>query len=76
MQKRTDLIPLIVYSAILQQTSNERDSLLKLLFNLIKKPDQEQRTIILTGCACFAKQAGPDRANNELLPQCWEQINS
>ena len=40
-----DLIPLIVYSAILQQTSNERDSLLKLLFNLIKKPDQEQRKI-------------------------------
>ncbi len=75
LQKRVDLIPLIVYSAILI-TSNERDSLLRLLFNLIKKPDQEQRAIILAGCACFAKQAGPDRANNELLPQCWEQINS
>ena len=67
---------MICYSAILQQNSNERDSLLKILFNLIKKPDKEQRALILEGCKQFAKQAGFDRTNNELLPQIWENVNS
>ena len=50
--------------------------MLKLLFNLIKKTDQEQRALKLEGCKQFAKQGGLDRSNNELLPQIWENINS
>lgn len=62
----------------IQQNSNDdrSNSLLKLLFNLIKKPDQEQRALILEGCKQFAKQGGLDRSNNELLPQIWENIKS
>lgn len=62
----------------IQQNSNDdrSNSLLKLLFNLIKKPDQEQRALILEGCKQFAKQGGLDRSNNELLPLIWENINS
>jgi hypothetical protein len=65
-----------VSTAILEENSNERDSLLKLMFDLVKKPDSEQRSIILAGCVAFAKHAGAQRTSNELLPQFWEQINN
>uniref|UniRef100_A0A8B9ZGC2 RAB11 binding and LisH domain, coiled-coil and HEAT repeat containing n=1 Tax=Anas platyrhynchos TaxID=8839 RepID=A0A8B9ZGC2_ANAPL len=51
------------------------DQLLHILFNLIKRPDDEQRQMILTGCVAFARHVGPTRVEAELLPQCWEQIN-
>ncbi|XP_071784644.1 RAB11-binding protein RELCH homolog [Asterias amurensis] len=72
--KREELVPLIVSTVTLHPDPNERDKLLNLLFNLIKKPDQEQRNVILSGCVAFAKHVGPERAEAELLPQCWEQI--
>ena len=28
----------------------------------------------MSGCVAFAKHVGPERAEAELLPQCWEQI--
>ncbi|XP_038050849.1 RAB11-binding protein RELCH-like [Patiria miniata] len=72
--KREELVPLIVCTVTLHPDPNERDKLLNLLFNLIKKPDEEQRQVILSGCVAFAKYVGPERAEAELLPQCWEQI--
>ena len=38
-----ELIPLILCTAMLHPDSKERDKLLNILFNLIKKPDEEQR---------------------------------
>ena len=32
------------------------------------------RQIILTGCVAFAQHVGPRRLEEELLPQCWEQV--
>lgn len=32
--------------------------------------------MILRGCVAFAKHVGPARLENELLPQCWEQVNN
>jgi hypothetical protein len=71
-----DLIPLIISTSILHPTNDERDRLLKILFNLYKKPSYNQRQILLHACLCFAKQSGPLRVHAELLPQCWENINN
>ncbi|XP_056868995.1 RAB11-binding protein RELCH homolog isoform X3 [Takifugu flavidus] len=70
-----ELIPLILCTACLHPEPKERDQLLHILFNLIKRPDDDQRQMILTGCVAFAKHVGPTRVEAELLPQCWEQIN-
>ncbi|AWP20790.1 putative lisH domain and HEAT repeat-containing protein KIAA1468 -like [Scophthalmus maximus] len=75
LAKREELIPLILCTACLHPEPKERDQLLHILFNLIKRPDDEQRQMILTGCVAFAKHVGPTRVEAELLPQCWEQIN-
>ncbi|KAM3840318.1 RAB11-binding protein RELCH isoform 2-T2 [Vipera latastei] len=75
LAKREELIPLILCTACLHPEPKERDQLLHILFNLIKRPDDEQRQMILTGCVAFAQHVGPTRVEAELLPQCWEQIN-
>ena len=41
--KFQELIPLILCTAMLHPDAKERDNLLNILFNLIKKPDEEQR---------------------------------
>eukprot|EP00057_Strongylocentrotus_purpuratus_P021252 XP_011675726.1 PREDICTED: lisH domain and HEAT repeat-containing protein KIAA1468 homolog [Strongylocentrotus purpuratus] len=74
LAKREELVPLILCTASSHPEARERDQLLNLLFNLIKKPDEDQRQIILSGCVAFAKHVGPTKAESELLPQCWEQI--
>ncbi len=71
-----DLVPLIIYTSILHPKHDERDLLLKTLFNLYKKPSYNQRQVLLYACLCFAKQSGPLRVHAELLPQCWENINN
>ncbi len=45
------------------------------MFNLIEKPNEQQRAMILAACIEFTKHVGPMCVNNYLLPQCWEQIN-
>ncbi|KAL3860033.1 hypothetical protein ACJMK2_010206, partial [Sinanodonta woodiana] len=75
LAKREELIPLIICTTMLHPDSKERDKLLNILFNLIKKPDEEQRHMILAGCVAFAEHVGPTRLEAELLPQCWEQIS-
>ncbi|CAN0548932.1 unnamed protein product [Rangifer tarandus platyrhynchus] len=76
LAKREELIPLILCTACLHPEPKERDQLLHILFNLIKRPDDEQRQMILTGCVAFARHVGPTRVEAELLPQCcWEPIN-
>ncbi|KAB0383558.1 hypothetical protein FD755_005475, partial [Muntiacus reevesi] len=75
LAKREELIPLILCTACLHPEPKERDQLLHILFSLIKRPDDEQRQMILTGCVAFARRVGPTRVEAELLPQCWEQIN-
>ena len=51
-----------------------RDLLLHTLFNLVKKPDSDQRRLILSGCLEYAQRVGPVCVEVEFLPQCWEQI--
>ncbi|CAF3945163.1 unnamed protein product [Rotaria sp. Silwood2] len=74
--KKLDLVPLTIYTSILHPKNDERDRLLKTLFNLYKNPSFQQRQVLLHACLCFAKQSGPLRVHAELLPQCWENLNN
>lgn len=72
---REELLPLIMCAIERHPDSSTRDSLTHTLFNLIKRPDEQQRRIIMDACVTLAKNVGEMRTESELLPQCWEQIN-
>ncbi|KAE8726719.1 KIAA1468-like protein [Hibiscus syriacus] len=72
---REELLPLIMCAIERHPDSSTRDSLTHTLFNLIKRPDEQQRQIIMDACVSLAKNVGEMRTETELLPQCWEQIN-
>lgn len=65
---------MLICGVSLLDNSREREKLLHLLFNLIKRPNEEQRNIILTGLVGLARVLGPTKLEAELLPQCWEQL--
>ncbi|XP_057947736.1 uncharacterized protein LOC131143450 [Malania oleifera] len=72
---REELLPLMMCAIERHPDSGTRDSLTHTLFNLIKRPDEQQRRIIMDACVSLAKNVGEMRTETELLPQCWEQIN-
>ncbi|KAJ4808089.1 LisH domain and HEAT repeat-containing protein KIAA1468 [Rhynchospora pubera] len=72
---REELLPLIMCAIERHPDGNVRDSLTHTLFNLIKRPDEQQRRVIMDACVNLAKNIGEMRTETELLPQCWEQIN-
>lgn len=72
-EKRISLIPLILVASLVEK--DQKSQLVKLLFNLIEKPNLSQRSLILEACSQFSRLAGPTCANSYLLPQCWEQLN-
>ncbi|KAL6125678.1 hypothetical protein ACLB2K_073733 [Fragaria x ananassa] len=72
---REELLPLIMCAIERHPESSTRDSLTHTLFNLIKRPDEQQRRIIMDACVSLAQNVGEMRTETELLPQCWEQIN-
>ncbi|KAE9612784.1 putative transcription factor interactor and regulator LisH family [Lupinus albus] len=72
---REELLPLMMCAIERHPDSSTRDSLTHTLFNLIKRPDENQRRIIMDACVALAKNVGEMRTEIELLPQCWEQIN-
>jgi hypothetical protein len=79
IENRLNLIPLILITAVIKENksiTNHKDiHLLKHLFNLIERPNEQERLMILAGCVHFCKLVGPMCINNQLLPLCWEQIN-
>jgi hypothetical protein len=74
LAKREELIPVLLCTVAHHPDAKDRDRLLNMMFNLIKRPDKNQRQMIMSGCVAFAKHNGPTRVEGELLPQCWEQI--
>ncbi|WCJ25320.1 HEAT repeat-containing protein [Euphorbia peplus] len=72
---REELLPLMMCAIERHPDGTTRDSLTHTLFNLIKRPDEQQRRIIMDACVTLAKNVGEMRTETELLPQCWEQIN-
>ncbi|KAI3927649.1 hypothetical protein MKW92_032294 [Papaver armeniacum] len=74
IQILSDALPKIVPYVLINHREYP-DSLTHTLFNLIKRPDEQQRRIIMDACVSLAKNVGEMRTESELLPQCWEQIN-
>eukprot|EP00192_Tetraselmis_astigmatica_P001031 CAMPEP_0117657394 /NCGR_PEP_ID=MMETSP0804-20121206/5307_1 /TAXON_ID=1074897 /ORGANISM="Tetraselmis astigmatica, Strain CCMP880" /LENGTH=1274 /DNA_ID=CAMNT_0005463845 /DNA_START=410 /DNA_END=4234 /DNA_ORIENTATION=+ len=72
---RQELLP--IFLAVIQEhpDASARCSLSKALFNLIKKPNDVQRKMIIEGCRELAIRIGPQRTMDELLPQCWAQLD-
>jgi hypothetical protein len=74
LAKRDELIPLLLLSIQYNIDERCRDELLHLLFNLIKRPDTEQRHVIVAGFKKIA-EIFPNRIESELMPQIWEQLS-
>ncbi|EFA80709.1 hypothetical protein PPL_06295 [Heterostelium album PN500] len=74
LNKREELIPLILVVISNHPDETTRFALTKLLFNLIKKPNEFQRHAIMKGCMALASIVGPQRTETEILSQCWEQL--
>lgn len=75
LNKREELLPLLLIAIENHKEVQTRDQLLNLLFNLNKRPDENQRKVILRGFKKIAKVFGHQKVENELLPQLWEQID-
>lgn len=75
LKHRPLLIPLLLSAGYLATSPESNDTFLKKLFNLIKKPDEDQRELISVGCAAYAKHCGDGRCEAELLPQLWLQLD-
>ncbi|XP_070166057.1 RAB11-binding protein RELCH homolog [Polyergus mexicanus] len=73
LNKREEIIPLILSAIHLHSNSNEREKLLQLLFNLKKRPQEDERQMILAGLAIMAKLAEQPLEGEEILTICWEQ---
>ena len=67
---RSTVLPLLLTAIKHHESSEERDKLLNLLFNLTKKPDDEMRAVIVTGFVGIAL-TNRSRIEAELLPQLW-----
>ncbi|CAM6092972.1 unnamed protein product [Calypogeia fissa] len=72
---REELLPLIICAIERHPEDSVRDLLTNTLFNLIKRPDEQQRRVIMDACVTLARNVGEGRTETELLPQCWEQID-
>lgn len=73
ISKRVDLIPLIICTIRVVRSTSEQESLINLLFNLIKRPNEEQRRMILSGLVVIL-QATPQQSPT-LLPRLWDHVN-
>lgn len=73
LNKREEIIPLILSAIHLHSNSSEREKLLQLLFNLKKRPQEDERQMILAGLVVMAKLAEEPLEGEEILTICWEQ---
>ena len=77
LSSRIDIVPLLLHSISCQKDGRTRESLIGVLFNLMKRPDEPTRERILQGLLWLVHQPGwgSKRIEAELLPQCLEQMN-
>ncbi|XP_012223943.1 RAB11-binding protein RELCH homolog isoform X2 [Linepithema humile] len=73
LNKREEVIPLILSAIHLHSSSSEREKLLQLLFNLKKRPNEDERQMILAGLVVMAKLTEEPLEGEEILTICWEQ---
>jgi len=77
LASRNDIVPLLLFTISKQKDMKTRDNLIGILFNLMKRPDEVTRNKILSGFLWLIYQPGwnSNRIEEEILPQCWEQVN-
>ena len=76
ISKREPLIPILLRCVELHEDHQKRDELTSILFNLIKRPDTDQRKLILDGCVALAlRTEHSGRIESELIPQLWEELS-
>ncbi|XP_011504966.1 PREDICTED: lisH domain and HEAT repeat-containing protein KIAA1468 homolog [Ceratosolen solmsi marchali] len=73
LNKREEVIPLLLSIVKLQSNSVEREKLLQILFNLQKRPQEEDRQMIVAGLTVIAKLENEPTDNEDVLNLCWEQ---
>ncbi|XP_072747447.1 RAB11-binding protein RELCH homolog isoform X2 [Anoplolepis gracilipes] len=73
LNKREEIIPLILSAIHLHSNSSEREKLLQLLFNLKKRPQEDERQMILAGLVVLTKLTEEPLEGEEILTICWEQ---
>ncbi|XP_031826270.1 RAB11-binding protein RELCH homolog isoform X2 [Nomia melanderi] len=73
LNKREEVIPLILSVIRLHTESTEREKLLQLLFSLKKRPQENERQLILAGLIAMAKLENDPMEGEEILTICWEQ---
>ncbi|XP_011301250.1 lisH domain and HEAT repeat-containing protein KIAA1468-like [Fopius arisanus] len=73
LNKREEIIPLILNTIRLHPDPSEREKLLQLLFNLKKKPQEDERRILLGGLVSIVKLEDSPPNSEEVLTICWEQ---
>ncbi|XP_076658534.1 RAB11-binding protein RELCH homolog [Halictus rubicundus] len=73
LNKREEVIPLILSVIRLHAESAEREKFLQLLFNLKKRPQEDERQLILAGLVAMAKLENDPMEGEEILTICWEQ---
>lgn len=74
VNKRDELLPMLLLAIQSNKDPVARDKLTHMLFNLIKRPDDQQRRVITLACMMLAESIGTTRCEVELLPCCWEQL--
>lgn len=74
ISKRIDLIPLITCTIRVCHDAKEQERLISLLFNLIKRPNEEQRRMILSGIIVVL-QVSPHQNSSLLLPNLWDHVS-
>eukprot|EP01130_Rhizamoeba_saxonica_P002294 TRINITY_DN12128_c0_g1_i1.p1 TRINITY_DN12128_c0_g1~~TRINITY_DN12128_c0_g1_i1.p1 ORF type:complete len:992 (+),score=263.26 TRINITY_DN12128_c0_g1_i1:66-3041(+) len=76
LNKREELLPLLLCAVRFNDDPDTRVHLTEMLFNLIPIPNEIHRKMIMDGCIWVAELTEKERTSNELLPQCWEQSTS
>jgi hypothetical protein len=76
VKKREELIPLLMTIIAQHPEPSVRSDLIKMMLNLIKKPNEYEREIIMTSIVYLASIIGPERTETEILFALSEEYNS
>ncbi|CAI5465311.1 unnamed protein product [Closterium sp. Yama58-4] len=71
---REELLPLIMCAIEKHPLEAARKAQVAWLFNLIKKPDEEQRSAVVAACVQLKERVGERRTEAEILSQCWDEM--
>jgi len=70
-----ELLPLILYAIERHPEREARRALIHGLFNLIKKPDEEQRAAIVGACVDLIGRLGAPRSRRKCSPTAGDEVS-